>query len=305
MRSWKKTGHAFDVARADAAVGDVAVNILLGCRGIAVELPDFLQLRNLSRRPRGLERFKGIHDAIAAAENDERLPVNFCERGRGPGAVKNPWANVLVVFRHEAAGVFVEHNEAGRVGRANLSVRIVHAVGGVDVEELSVHEDRSVGLIVLPHAAFLDVIEEPENVRVVGGDRGGLFADRHRMTSLVEVRAIVAVGHAEQVQAHHLAAIADQIDVVALDRGRRADAGVRPIPVNAVGQFRDDELPEEVAGLLVQTQEDAAVALVFWIARLAVVRADEDTAASNDGRGMGFGSQWRRPFDVPPSGGVE
>ena len=55
----------------------------------------------------------------------------------------------------------------------------------------------------------------------------------------------------------------------------------------------------------VEAHQDAAVALVGGIARVAVVGADIDAAPGDDGRGMGFGAEFSRPFDVPAGLGVE
>ena len=52
------------------------------------------------------------------------------------------------------------------------------------------------------------------------------------MTAFVAERAVVAVGHAVQIEAHHLVAIGDGVHAIALDRSRRAHACPGPVEEN-------------------------------------------------------------------------
>ena len=73
-------------------------------------------------------------------------------------------------------------------------------------------------------------------------------------------RAVVAVGHAVDIEAKHFATAGDEINAIAFDGRRGKQAEIFPIIDFAGGEFGDDELPEEFAGLFVEAHEDAAVA---------------------------------------------
>ena len=118
------------------------------------------------------------------------------------------------------------------------------------------------------------------------------------MPALVAVRPIVAVGHAVDVEAHGLTAVRDGVDPLALDGGRRADAGPGPVEVGIAFELGHHELPEQAPVLLVQAQEHAAVALVARVAGAVVVRADVHPAARNDGRRVRLRAQGHRPLGL-------
>src|SRR5712692_5789170 len=101
-----------------------------------------------------------------------------------------------------------------------------------------------------------------------------------------------------RVEAHHFAAIVDQINAVALDGDRRGDAGLGPVEVGILLALGHGQLPEEAPVFFVETHEHTAVALVPRVARLAVVGADEDTAAGDDGCGMRLAPESRAPLDI-------
>src|SRR5437867_1543283 len=113
------------------------------------------------------------------------------------------------------------------------------------------------------------------------------------MTRFVAVGAVIAIGQSERVEAQHFAAIAHDIDAVAFHRCGRTDAHARLVPVNAVGELGYDELPEELATPFVEAHQYAAVAFVLWVTRVAVVGADIDAAACDDGRGMSLRAELR------------
>jgi hypothetical protein len=182
-----------------------------------------LRLRRIKARRHAFfpDRFKRIHHSIAAGEKDQGPAIHFAQRRRRPGAVKNARGDVLLIARHQSARVFVEHHQAGCVGRANALVGVVHTGAGVEVEVISLNENGAVRRVVRPDARALGKIEQPENVRV---EWAGLKRLRRRIRSpgrqvrpLVTVGTVVPVRHAVGVQAHDLAAIADEINAVPLD----------------------------------------------------------------------------------------
>ena len=92
------------------------------------------------------------------------------------------------------------------------------------------------------------------------------------------VQALVAVGHAVEVEANDLAEVGHDVDAVANDGGRRAHPQEFPVADLACAEFVQAELPDEIAGLFVEAVEDGSVAGVFFIAGRLVVGADEDLA---------------------------
>ncbi len=265
--------HAFDVAGADFAVADVTVDVLFRRGRVGIVLPDFLE---------GIACLERVHDAVAATEENQRTTTHFAKCRRGPSAVERVWRNVFVLPGDEFAGDFVEHDEARRLGRGNGLVSIVETVGGVDVEELSVQQNRAVRGIVLADAAFLDDIEPPEGVGL--GER-----------RLLRVK----------IEAEDFTAVGDDIDAVALNGGGRTHAVVWPVPEPACRDLVADQLPAESPIALVETHQHAAVADFLRVARRVVVGADEDASAGDDGRAVGFGAERDGPFHVGAGGGVE
>ena len=55
--------------------------------------------------------------------------------------MENVRGDMLVIARDKLAGVFIEHDEAGRVGRADAFVRVVHAGAGIQVKIISMDEN--------------------------------------------------------------------------------------------------------------------------------------------------------------------
>jgi len=158
---------------------------------------------------------------------------------------------------------------------------------------------------VLSHVEFCDHVIPPQNVGIVRGGRDRRLAGRHAVAGFVQKRPAVAVRHAGGIETHHLAAATDRIHAVALDRRRRADAAAGPIPIDAGGDFRHDQLPEQSAGTLIQTHQHAAVSDMARIARPPVVGADVDASAGHDRRGVGLGADFRDPAHVASGRGVE
>src|SRR5205814_9545028 len=77
-----------------------------------------------------------------------------------------------------------------------------------------------------------------------------------------------------------------------------ADALQRPIDDPPGRQLVVHRLPEEIAGFLVEANEDALVAFDRGVARVLVVGADKDLAAGDDRPAVGAGTQLLDPFDV-------
>ena len=124
---------------------------------------------------------------------------------------------------------------------------VVHASAGIEVEIITVNENGAVRGVVGPDAGATGQIEEPKYGRIIGCDGDWR-------------RAGDSAPYLAGIQAHDFAAIADDVN---------------------------------------------AVALVFWVARIAVVGAEVDAAAGDDGSRMGFGAELSGPFDVLAGFGIE
>src|SRR5207253_142387 len=79
---------------------------------------------------------KRIAPAVAAAEEYELLVVDHSHRRRTPLAVKNAFADARVIFAQEFAGLLVQRDEAGRVGRGNVRMGPILAVGSARVNDV-------------------------------------------------------------------------------------------------------------------------------------------------------------------------
>ena len=62
--------------------------------------------------------------------------------------MKDVRTDSFVVLGDQPPRGFIEHDEAWRVGRRNLAMRVVDAVAGVEIEIVAVNEDRTVCRIV-------------------------------------------------------------------------------------------------------------------------------------------------------------
>ena len=80
------------------------------------------------------------------------------------------------------------------------------------------------------------------------------------------------------VQTHDFSAIRDHVDSVALNCRRRADSEILPVADLPGAELRRVELPEQLARLLVQAHQYAAVALVLGVARRFIEICEESTA---------------------------
>ena len=125
------------------------------------------------------------------------------------------------------------------------------------------------------------------------------------MRAFVLERPVVAVRQALRVEAHHLAAVADEIHSVALDRNGRRNPALRPVEVRVFLALGHNELPEEFPRFFVEAHQHAAIALMLWIAWFSVVRADIDPPAGDYRRGMCLRAELHNPLDVPAGLGIK
>jgi len=214
-------------------------------------------------------------------------------------------AHVLVIPREKAAGLLVDDHKARRIWPANLDVGIVHAVAAIQIQMIAVDENGTVRGVVGPNAGASGKIERPDDVRIERAGFDGWLPGNGLMSSLVPKRAVVAIRHSVHIKAEDFAAIADDIDAIALDGGRRRNAAVWPIEKRVFCALRYDELPQEMTVVLIETHQDAAIALVPRVARFVVVCADKDAATRHDGSGVGFSAELCAPLDILATGEIE
>ena len=124
------------------------------------------------------------------------------------------------------------------------------------------------------------------------------FSGANDVLGFIHEWAVIAVGQAFGVQADDFAPAGDEINAIAFDAGRGEQAKTFPVVHFARGEFGDDQLPEEHAGLFVEAKQDAAVALMLWIARVLIVRADEDLAAGDDDVAVGLRAEAGHPLHI-------
>jgi hypothetical protein len=87
-------------------------------------------------------------------------------------------------------------------------------------------------------------------------------AERREQFGFVGDRAIIAIFETVEIEADGFAAVAQGVHPVALDSGRRADAGVGPVLVGVPAVFGDHQLPVEPAILFVQAEQDATITFI-------------------------------------------
>ena len=183
------------------------------------------------------------------------------------------------------------------------------AVGGAHINDVVHDEYGAVGRVVGEDAQVIHHVVAPDNVGILGAgfDRrrwtlGRLAAVQHDIFDdvfgLVLEWAVVAIGHAVEVEAENFAAAGDQVNAIALDGWRGEQPEVFPVVDFAGGQLGHDQLPEEFAGLLVEAHQDAAVPLVARVARVFVVRADEHLAGGDGHVAIALGTDLNGPLEV-------
>lgn len=168
-------------------------------------------------------------------------------------------------------------------------MRLVHAVGRADEDQVAERHGRGVRHVVRKRADFLHHVELPDDVRVgVGGE---LLA-RERSVVLLVTEAL-------QVGRHHLAAVVREVDDLVLDEGRRADPLERPVVHASRRQLFERGLPHELAVGLAEGHEHAAITGLLRIPHEFVVGPDEHQAPRHRGVAVGLRSQLGHPLHVP------
>ena len=155
-----------------------------------------------------------------------------------------------------------------------------------------------------PNAGFASQVGHPQDIRVGRPDGNELRALWRLVAGFIGERPVVAVSHAVDVEAEDLCAVVEEIDTLGLDDCRRRDSNPWPIQIGIAADFWNDELPQELAGIFIETEENAAVAGVPRVARRIIVCADEDPSAGDDGRGVALGAEARGPLDALLGGWV-
>jgi hypothetical protein len=218
--------------------------------------------------------------------------------------MKDARRDMLVIPREKPAATLVEHEEARRVRCPDAFMGVVHSGAGVEVKMIAVDEDRTVRRIVRPDARATREIELPENVRIERPDlnrrRRGVGAARRQVSAFVAEWPIVSVRHSACIETEHHSAVIHKIDAVLFDGRGRADAALRPVIILVFLPLGHDQLPEQLAAPFVETHQHATVALIFRVARLAIVRADVNPSARDHRSRMRVSPEPCRPPDVTP-----
>lgn len=194
-------------------------------------------------------RIEPVEEAVAAAEVDLPFAIHFPRARRGPLAVENVRADLRVVLADECAGLLVEHDEARRLRRGNVHVRIVLAVAGADVDLVLEHERRAVCRVVRIDAKLVHHVVFPEDVRVLRSDFDLRFSGADHVLPLVLESALVAVFLPVGIQRDDLAAARHRVERVAVHERRAEVAEVFPVVHFSAEQLRHGELPDEVSHL--------------------------------------------------------
>ena len=219
--------------------------------------------------------------------------------------MENPPADAFALPGDQGPGGFVHHYQGRCVRLVHAIVAAGQPIARVHVQVRAVQQDRTVRRIVRPDARGGAQIQQPEDV---GIRRTGLerrLVGRRHVPAFVPIRTVVAVGHAVQIQADHFISIGQRVHPVAFDGGRRADPGLGPVEVDVLRQLGHHQLPGEAAVGFVQAHQHAAVAFVFRVPRLAVVRPDQHLAPGHNGRRPALRPDRCRPFDVLARLGIE
>ncbi len=84
---------------------------------------------------------EGIDDSITAGEDDLGLTVNATERWRRPGTVEDAGTDSFGVLSEQLAGPFVQDDQAGGIGCADLAMGVIDAIPGIDVKLIAVDQE--------------------------------------------------------------------------------------------------------------------------------------------------------------------
>ena len=129
--------------------------------GVDVELPEQLGLAVLA-----LVGLEAVDPAVAAAEDHLRHAADDRDRGAGPLAVQDVLAG-RVVGPIDLARVLVHRDEARRFRGGNHDVRLIHAVAGVDEQDVAPARHRATAHVVLRRAQLLHHVVRPDHVGLV------------------------------------------------------------------------------------------------------------------------------------------
>jgi len=295
-------GHAIEVARAFTPIPDILMHVGFGTVRVEVEHPSSGQRRR-DLGGMGGQGLEGVKQAVARGKEDQRPPLDFAQRGRGPGGMENVGRDGLLFPGQQTAGMLVQNDEAGRVRRPDFPMRVIHAGAGVKIQVVPADQDGTVRGIVGVDAGAASQIKKPQNIRIqraaFGNHTGGVcLRPRRGVRSLVQEWPLIAIAHSSRVQTKDFAPVVDQVNPVAFDRGRRANTAVGPVQVNVARPFRHHQLPKQAPVLFIEAEEHATVALVAGVSGMPVVGADVNAAAGNDGRTVGFRAEFREPDQV-------
>src|SRR5882762_2953691 len=86
----------------------------------------------------GIER---VAKTVAAAEKNQLAAIDLRQRRGTPLAMENSRPDVRVIFSCQLAGFLVQRNETWRVGRRNIGVGPVLAVGGANIDQVIDDQD--------------------------------------------------------------------------------------------------------------------------------------------------------------------
>ena len=104
------------------------------------------------------------------------------------------------------------------------------------------------------------------------------------------------------IEANDLAAVRDQIDAVAVNRRRGADAQAHVVEIEVrvvCLKAGHDQLPEELAGGLVKTHYQAAAGRAYAaILQGIVIRTDIHASVGDRRRAVGLRAQPRHPLHI-------
>ena len=172
---------------------------------------------------------------------------------------------------HKVARVFVQGDEVGSLGRRHVPVFVL-TVGGVDDDQIAVDGRGATAHVVGKHAKFPDHVVGPDHVGI-GPAVAHLAGERSIVLRIEE-----SVG----VERDNLAPVADVVEAISVNTGRRADPLEGPVVCLTGREFVVHHLPEERAVRLAERHEDPLVLEDVGIAGMVVVGTDEDPPVRNN-----------------------
>ena len=193
-------------------------------------------------------------------------------RRRRPLPVQDAIAD-RVVFPLQFAALDFDRDERRRLRRRDVDVALILPVARAAIEQPAIDHRRAVGEVVRERSDFFHHVEDPDDVDV--GLAGQLF---------VLVGAVVfAVVKPLDVGGDDLAAVRGEVCDAPHDRGRAGDTLVGPIVGAAGRELFERRLPHELAGVLIERHQHAAIAGLLRIAHGFVVGADHHDAVRDCG----------------------